>query len=67
MRRIFVAILTCLQFLLGASVVSFAASAPAPVEIKAGGFGGDAVSSCRDTDALVPVACVRTYRDGKPR
>lgn len=45
MRRIFVAILVCLQFLLGASVFSFAASAPAPVVIKAGGFGGDAVSS----------------------
>ena len=43
MRRIFVTILACLQFLVVMSGVNFAASAP--VEIKAGGFGGDAVSS----------------------
>ena len=43
MRRIFVTIMPCLPFLVVMSGVNFAASAP--VEIKAGGFGGDAVSS----------------------
>ena len=43
--RSLVAILVCLQWFLGASTVSFAASAPGTEEIKAGGFGGDAVSS----------------------
>ena len=43
--RSLVAILVCLQWVLGATTVSFAASAPGTVEIKAGGFGGDAVSS----------------------
>ena len=38
-----VAIVACLPWLLGTSAVSLAAAAP--VEIKAGGFGGDAVSS----------------------
>ena len=43
--RSLVAILVCLQWVLAATIVSFAASAPGTVEIKAGGFGGDAVSS----------------------
>ena len=43
MRRIFVTIMPCLPLLVVMSGVNFAASAP--VEIKAGGFGGDAVSS----------------------
>jgi len=43
--RSLVAILVCLQWVLEATTVSFAASAPGTVEIKAGGFGGDAVSS----------------------
>ena len=43
--RSLVAILVCLQWVLAATTVSSAASAPGTVEIKAGGFGGDAVSS----------------------